>query len=220
VTHYEQLGIRPTASATEIRAAYRAAARRAHPDRHGDSSSARMASINEAYRVLSDPDRRNRYDAELRSSSASSSSSSSSSSATSASSSAAHTSSAAARVVVPEMHTPARFPWRFMLGLASVGIAIVILGVILYEPATPPPVDNILRPGDCVTLSPALEAVETTCDGPYDAVVHALVPIDERCATGTEPYRDRQGMGMACVVRHVAGATSAARDRAVSHRWR
>ena len=62
VTHYERLGVRPTATATEIRDAYRVAARSAHPDRHGDASSVRMASINESYRVLRDPDRRRGYD--------------------------------------------------------------------------------------------------------------------------------------------------------------
>ncbi len=56
----------PTASAEEIRAAYRALARRLHPDARGGRPSPEMAAVNEAWRVLSDPGRRAVYDAGLR----------------------------------------------------------------------------------------------------------------------------------------------------------
>jgi hypothetical protein len=52
-----------------------------------------------------------------------------------------------------------------------------------------------------VTLTPSLEAVEVLCSQPYDAVVRVLVPFDQQCPTGTESFRDRQGMGTACVER-------------------
>lgn len=68
--HYEVLGVAPTASAAEIRAAYLALARQHHPDRlnasggAGQAASAqRMARINAAWTVLSDRDRRAAYDA-------------------------------------------------------------------------------------------------------------------------------------------------------------
>lgn len=68
--HYEQLGVRPTASAAEIRSAYLALARRYHPDRLVDvplpereRAAARMARINAAWAVLSDRQRRAQYDA-------------------------------------------------------------------------------------------------------------------------------------------------------------
>jgi hypothetical protein len=32
-------------------------------------------------------------------------------------------------------------------------------------------------------------------------LVRSLVPFDQQCPTGTESYRDRQGMGNACVER-------------------
>lgn len=67
--HYDVLGVSTTATAEEIRAAYLALARRHHPDRLGDASpadraqsAARMARINEAWSVLSDPTRRRVYD--------------------------------------------------------------------------------------------------------------------------------------------------------------
>ncbi|HEY7107281.1 MAG TPA: J domain-containing protein [Acidimicrobiia bacterium] len=64
-TYYEQLGVAPTASAADIRAAYRTLARTLHPDRARGQASSRMASINEAWRVLGDPTRRAAYDDEL-----------------------------------------------------------------------------------------------------------------------------------------------------------
>ena len=192
MTHYERLGIRPTATATEIRDAYRAAARRAHPDRHGDASSAQMAGINEAYRVLSDPGRRRRYDDDLRASTPG---------APAPSSGAASSRARIEDVVPPPVHTPARFPWRFMAVLASLGVGIVLVGVIFAEPSPAPPVDNILRAGDCVLIGAALDVGEASCEQAHDATVRSLIPFDQTCPADTEAYRDRQGMGIACVVR-------------------
>lgn len=68
--HYEELGVPPTATTAEIRAAYVALARRHHPDRMNGSpapeqarAAARMAAVNAAWTVLSDPARRAAYDA-------------------------------------------------------------------------------------------------------------------------------------------------------------
>lgn len=57
---YETLGVAREASADEIRIAFRRAASTAHPDKGGDTE--RMAAINEAYTLLSDPERRKRFD--------------------------------------------------------------------------------------------------------------------------------------------------------------
>jgi len=67
-TLYDELGARPDASADELRHAYRRRARQIHPDlRPGDDGAAAdaMTRLNAAYRVLSDPDERRRYDLEL-----------------------------------------------------------------------------------------------------------------------------------------------------------
>ena len=66
MTHYDTLGVVPTASAAEIRDAYRRLARRHHPDRAAERDATAMAAINEAYRVLGDAGRRAAYDAQLR----------------------------------------------------------------------------------------------------------------------------------------------------------
>ena len=61
---YEVLGVEKTASADEIKKAYRTAAMKYHPDRNpGDKEAeAKFKEAGEAYEVLSDDDKRSRYD--------------------------------------------------------------------------------------------------------------------------------------------------------------
>jgi curved DNA-binding protein CbpA len=66
-THYVELGVAETASAGEIRTAYRRLVLLYHPDRSGDKSTTeRFVRISEAYRALADEKTRNEYDAGLR----------------------------------------------------------------------------------------------------------------------------------------------------------
>lgn len=58
---YETLGVPKDADAGTIKAAYRRKARKAHPDRK-DGDHGAMASINDAYALLSNPERRERFD--------------------------------------------------------------------------------------------------------------------------------------------------------------
>jgi hypothetical protein len=67
-THYETLRVESDVSADDLKSAYRALSRRYHPDRHPkhpEAAARLMSSINVAYDVLSDPDRRMRYDREI-----------------------------------------------------------------------------------------------------------------------------------------------------------
>ena len=63
--YYEVLGVGRDASADEIKKAYRALAKKYHPDVNpGDAEAEqKFKEINEAYGVLSDPDKRSKYDA-------------------------------------------------------------------------------------------------------------------------------------------------------------
>lgn len=61
--YYEVLQVSPNAEPTVIKAAYRRLAQSYHPDMTKDpAASQRMADINEAYEVLSDPVKRSEYD--------------------------------------------------------------------------------------------------------------------------------------------------------------
>ena len=62
-TLYEVLGIAPTATAEQIKAAYRKAARATHPDSGGSSETFHV--VAEAYEVLSNPQQKAAYDLSL-----------------------------------------------------------------------------------------------------------------------------------------------------------
>ena len=61
--YYEVLGISRTANNEEIKKAFRKLAFQYHPDRsHEDGTTEKFKEVNEAYEVLSDPDKRSAYD--------------------------------------------------------------------------------------------------------------------------------------------------------------
>jgi curved DNA-binding protein len=62
--YYEVLGVSKTATEDEIKKAYRKLARKHHPDVNPNDKSAeeKFKEINEAYEVLSDPEKRKKYD--------------------------------------------------------------------------------------------------------------------------------------------------------------
>lgn len=204
-THYDVLGVSQSADDATIRAAYRSLARDHHPDRARSSSAVggghTMPSINEAYRVLNDPGRRALYDRSLGSSLAGG-----------RGTRRGTTSSARAKsddVVdeevwdfgLPDLNRPARVPWRSLLLAGVVGVfGIVVLAQFSdgIDEARP---DGILRTGDCVDIEANGDAREVVCTGESDLVVRAFVPFDGTCPGGTEPHRDRQGMGVACIQR-------------------
>ena len=64
MTHYEVLGVSTSASAAEIKRAYRTQARRHHPDVAG-ADDAVMRALNQAWATLGDPARRQAYDRTL-----------------------------------------------------------------------------------------------------------------------------------------------------------
>src|SRR5512138_1808406 len=62
--YYATLGVAKTATAKEIKQAYRKLARKFHPDVNPNDkkAEARFKDINEAYEVLGDPEKRKKYD--------------------------------------------------------------------------------------------------------------------------------------------------------------
>jgi len=61
--YYKTLGVNNTASAQEIKSAYRSLAKKFHPDKNSTAAAeALFKEINKAYQVLADPDKRADYD--------------------------------------------------------------------------------------------------------------------------------------------------------------
>jgi hypothetical protein len=195
-TLYDLLGVSPDASADEVRAAYRRAARAHHPDRHGDAASAQMADINHAWRMLGDERRRREYDLSLADPTV-----------TSIGSSARPQSTRPPGAAEPAFNPlaryqdPPRFPWRFMAVMALVGTAFVMLGVFTTGDPKPHAVDNVLHAGDCVVIEANGDASERLCSDPHDGVVEVFLSNGSACPADTEPHRDLLGMGIACVRR-------------------
>jgi molecular chaperone DnaJ len=147
--------------------------------------------------VLGDPGTRLDYDRQRRAARADT-----------ASTSAAATSSAGASSREDELRAwqpppptvgPAKVPWRLLTGMAVVGIVIVLIGVITYQPPTPLGPDNLIQTGSCVDIDATGAAVEVLCTGPHQGVVEQLIPFDGVCRAPAVGHRDRQGMGIACV---------------------
>jgi len=117
-SHYETLRVAPNATPDALRRAYRRAAQQHHPDRQpGDSAAQeRMARINEAYAVLSHPERRASYDQWLR----------------------AHLASRRARAAA-EAARPSRLAvsWPWGLVAATIAIAFATVGTVLYKTGGP-----------------------------------------------------------------------------------
>lgn len=195
-THYDVLGVSPSAADAEIREAYRRLAREHHPDRARSSgrtdSDAAMPTINEAYRVLNDPARRAVYDASLRGAPERG---------PAAPPRASSDDAAPTMPTFPSHLGPARFPWRSVSFFAMLAIIGVVVLAQFTEPGEPRGPDGIMRVGSCVTIEPNGDAREVLCtdDPAVDLVVEAFVPFDGVCPGGSLAHRDRQGMGVACV---------------------
>ena len=183
-THYQVLGVSSGASTDDIRRAYRERMRAIHPDVNEKSAndSQRMTEINLAWKTLSSPQSRRAYDASVFVSNSSFVSSGS-------------------RITEPVIsYAPARFPWRGLVIASVIGAVLVLIAHAFTSPGVPRPIDQLLSSGSFVNIDSSLSAVEISCTQPHDAVVEQLITFDRSCPLEMGQFKDRQGMGVACVL--------------------
>jgi len=197
IDHYDTLGVARGASLTDIRRAYRARMRSAHPDArkassaagsNSSSTTAEVTRIAEAWNVLSSPARRAAYDLQTATGSAAG----------------VHANETAFSFIdtdadLDRVYEPARFPWRFVLVVIGIGSAFLIFLHIMGDPMPRRGIDGLINSGSCVDFDNLGAAFEVECDGPYQAVVRELVPFNSACDSDTTQARDRQGMGTVCL---------------------
>ena len=183
--YYAVLGVTPTASAEQLRAAYREKVRVIHPDSAvaaSPTASLQMAEVVRAWSTLSNPDLRHAYDAELFDT----------------------------ELFDVKSETEDSFPptpivrGRFPKGLIGSILAIGVVGVLVIDvmsgPVVPTKPDGLLQSGSCVVVDSNKLAIEVGCEVDHYGVVRQLIGFDMTCPSDTEAIRDRQGMGQACVV--------------------
>ena len=183
MSYYKVLGVAETATDSQIRDAYRNAVRRVHPDTAttlSDTASSEMAAISEAWSVLSDNELRKLYDISRKAMGGKNPSS------------------------VPAQPQPqyehAQFPWRMVLAFIVVGAVVVLVLNALSGSAVVRGPDGLLQSGSCVVIDESSAASEVDCAAEHYGVVSQLIGFDMVCPSDQESYRDRQGMGTACVV--------------------
>jgi DnaJ-class molecular chaperone len=119
-SHYDTLKVPRDAPLAVLRAAYRRAAQQHHPDRNAGAANAHdaMARINEAYAVLSHPQRRASYDKWLQAIDA------------------RRRAQAAAQAAQPSLMARTR-PWGIVA--ATLAFTALSIGTVLYKSATTSP---------------------------------------------------------------------------------
>ena len=149
-TLYDALQLPRAASLDEVRAAYRRLAREHHPDRAGADGVA-MTRINQAYEVLSNPERRARYDHSLTAT--------------------PRPPRKPGRVVLPGDRKRARMFW------AATGVAVVLVGAAVMmgvKARTAAAAEERVEPLSHPLASPAAEEPATS-----PAPVRAAQPVSD-----------------------------------------
>ena len=183
--YYAVLGVTPTASAEQLRAAYREKVRIIHPDSAvaaSPTASLQMAEVVRAWSTLSNPDLRHAYDAELFDTGL------------------FDVKSEAEDSFPPTLIVRGRFPKGLIGSILAIGVMGVLVIDVMSGPVVPTKPDGLLQSGSCVVVDSNKLAIEVGCEVDHYGVVRQLIGFDMTCPSDTEAIRDRQGMGQACVV--------------------
>ena len=192
-TLYDELGVRPDATADELRRAYRRRARQLHPDLQPDGvdrAAGAMADLNSAWRVLSDPASRRRYDLEL----------------------ALAGTRERAEVLARERpwehaeaegagaDEPIRPSFRPRMWIIVLAVLAVIFVFTAYAAGRPSSTPKTGQPGQCLTSVPGVEAY-VPCSQPNVGRLVQEVQPDQACPPGTFRHLLASRNQVACLTR-------------------
>jgi len=188
--YYVVLGVTPTASIEQIRAAYRDKVRTIHPDSAvvaSPTASLQMAEVVRAWSTLSVPALKREYDADLFG-------------ADGRADPDIEDDDLESILFPPTPIVRGHFPKSLIGWIFVISIAGVLVLNVLSDPIDPAKPDGLLQSGSCVVVDANKLAVEVDCEVDHYGVVRQLIGFDMTCPSDTEAIRDRQGMGQACVV--------------------
>lgn len=197
-TLYDVIGAAPTASAEELRRAYRDRARRLHPDRHVDAgpparaaAERDMQELTAAWQVLSDAGRRHRYDRELGLARVGARVEDQSRFEMRADGTVAH---GGDEIIDPTARLVRALPWiaiLFVLGIIFVFSAYALTG----GPKEPLPG----KVGQCISVGAAGDVSDVPCGTPHSRTIVTLVGPSSQCPIGTERLQPRSGTAVYCL---------------------
>ena len=203
MSHYDELGVAPDATAADLRQVYRARAARLHPDKHAGGSAEELAAaegdmrtLNEAWHVLSDAGRRRRYDESL-----------------------------VPPAIVPTVrHEPAQSTveqpldegrgWSALVLVLPVALLLLSLAAIFVftafavggpdseasGPGSPAPGAAGAAVGDCVNVRGGHVSQVVPCDEPNDGQITEEVDRDKACSRVEErPVDGQSGSTRLCL---------------------
>jgi DnaJ-domain-containing protein 1 len=201
-SHYEVLGVPRNAGGDAVRRAYLDRARQLHPDRYIDAgpnqrgaAERSMQEVNEAWRVLSDPGRRRRYDAEL----------------DPVMTARAQWATDDDRFVsrpdgtMPEQIEHLEPAERVIRGLPWIILIVVLFAIFVFtayavtgNPATTQPGPGV-GVGGCVTVAEGPTVQSASCWTPGARAVVAQVGVTEPCPDGSERLQPATGSIAYCL---------------------
>ncbi len=189
-THYETLGVAPGTPPDALRRAYVDLARRLHPDRFVDAgpgertdADRRMREVNEAFRVLGNPDRRVAYDTELlRARTAGTARAKASGAAPTATGRVTGDLFIDTELVDTRSAIVRSLPWLLLLG--ALGAIFVFTAYATGGGSAP---DDLS--GSCVRLDAHQVATPVPCGGDGARLVQAVVLSAGGCPPGTDVFQ-------------------------------
>ncbi|MDE0117675.1 MAG: J domain-containing protein [bacterium] len=217
-SHYDVLGVSPSAKPDAVRRAYLRQARRWHPDRpSGDTE--RMRAVNEAWQVLGDIRSRAAYDRSLARSAPSQTGSARPTGATRPAGATRTSSKPRPEAGSHSARTPPAPPapplelvglrWRWIslaaVVLAAVAVVVIFVATSVIDDSDPDSPITLSAPvsqarpevGDCFRIG-ATTLVAVGCEQPHDGKLVRWLPLGAPCPPDTELHWVRSAQEAVC----------------------